>query len=79
MTRRIRVTGKDSDFLHLATPSWTRMDGPEHDLWVSLKDGTIGCSCEDASYRKKQGALMPTGKETPCKHQLAVMNGSYCK
>jgi len=68
-TRRIRFDGADSDFMYFSTPSWSRFDVRiRHELHVDKRDGRIGCSCEDAAYRKRFGNLVPTGNENPCKH-----------
>lgn len=74
-TRRIRLVGSDSDFLHFATPSWTRPKATiEHNLAICKRTGHASCTCEDALYRRKSGNLIPTDKEQPCKHVVKLLD-----
>ncbi len=70
-SRRIRMTGSDSDFLHFATRSWSRPDSKiEHGLAICKRTGRITCECEDASFRRERrfAFLTDPNAETGCKH-----------
>ena len=71
--RSIRLVGNDGTELRFSTKSWSGRP-VEHEIWISLNDGEIGCTCEDATCRKKRGHVLDMEPAQMCKHERLILS-----
>jgi len=69
------MVGSDDDFIYFVAPSWSRSK-VDHDLSICKRTGIVLCSCEDASFRRKEPDLLDLlkGREVEqCRHQKGLV------
>jgi hypothetical protein len=74
-TRAIRFHGADDSYLYFSVLSFSGT-GERYEMNVSKQDGSIKCSCADATCRKKVGDILDRESGVACKHVRRLL-GSF--